>query len=329
MGRVLVAGGTGSLGTAVVSRLVEQGEHVVVMAEPGTRINATLAGLDVEYRFSDIRDRPGVVRALRGTDRAYNVAGLAALTDALHTRMVAVNVKGARTFAEGCAEAGIERLVHVSSVSAIGYPPNGEIANESFDFSRSVCTNSYALTKRAGEEAVLRVAERTGLDVSVIVPAAVVAAHSDLRDGWAALVSLAARGRLIAYPPGGLSVCALEDFLVGALAVMERGASRERYIVTTSNLTYADFFALVCNVVGRPPPRAALSERALRALAAAGRTITFGQPKTPLVAKENVDLMTSNLYYDPLRARSELGVSEGSVHDSVAAVHQWLQEGAR
>lgn len=329
MGRVLVAGGTGSLGTALVARLVEQGEHVVVMAEPQTRVNATLANLEVEYRFADIRDRAGVVRALRGTERAYNVAGVAALTNTLHDRMVAVNVQGARTFAEACAEVGVQRLVHVSSISAIGYPPPGEVVDETFEFSRSVCMNSYALTKRAGDEAVLRVAERTGLDVGVIVPAAVVAPHSDLRDGWAALVGLAARGRLVAYPPGGLSVCALEEFVSGSQAVMSRGASRQRYIVTTTNLPYADFFALVCEVVGRPAPRAALSERALRSLAAAGRAITLGCSTTTLLAKENVDLMTSNLYYDPSRARTELGVTPGSVRDSVAAVHEWLREGAR
>ncbi len=329
MTRTLVAGGTGSLGTALVDHLVRAGHDVVVMTEPDVLINDTLAALDLDLRVADVRDRARVTRALRGVDRVYNLAGVAIPLNRLHDAMTVVNVHGARTMALSCAEAGVQRLVHVSSISAVGYPPAGESADERFDVRRSVCTNSYALTKRAGEDAVLGVADSTGLDVSVLVPAAVVAPWSHRRTGWAALVDLAMRGRLVAYPPGAVSLCSLSAFRDGATAVMERGKRSERYVVTTETLSYAALFGLINDVVGRPAPRFALSGRTLRVLARMARAVTIPSRRSLLVAEESVDLMIAHLSYDATRARTELGVDPGSVRESVQAVHTWLLGGAR
>lgn len=205
MSRILVTGATGSLGSALVRALVADGDEVSAMVLPGDRMGGIEPVRDnVQIRFADVRDPVTLDQAFRDVEIVYHVAGVAVTLNRLHRQMLAVNVDGARNVAEAAARAGVRRLVHTSSISAVGYPPAGEIADEHFDMTRSVCSNSYAETKTIGERALLEVAERRGLDAVVVNPSAVIAPYSDLRYGWAGFVQMAQRGVLRGTRPGGL-----------------------------------------------------------------------------------------------------------------------------
>lgn len=326
MAKVVVAGGTGSLGTLLSVRLARDGHEVTVMGHPADRVNRELAQAPVRFRFADIRDATAVRDVLTGCDHAFNVAGIAVLSDRRHAEMAAVNVQGARVFAEQCSEAGVQRLVHVSSISAIGYPPASVVADEDFPYATSVASNSYSLTKRAGDEAVEAVAGRTGLDVRIVCPSAVVSTWSDLKEGWAALITMAARGKLRVAPPGGLSLCSQTAFVTGAVGAMDRDAPRHRYILSTQYLSYRDFFAMVNRIVGAPPPQMVVPPVVLAAIGAVGRGLTLGCVVPTLMAPENLDLMAAHLRYDAGRARADLDMDPGDVEASVTDVYRWLKE---
>lgn len=326
MGQVAVAGGSGSLGTMLVQQLLADGEEVTVLLEPGTRPNRLISESQARLVVADIRDENALFRAVDGARCAYNVAGVSALDNRRHADMFAVNVQGARIFAQVCARAGVERLVHVSSISAVGYPQPGQIADETFPVTDSQLTNSYALTKNLAEQAVTQVAETTGLEVCFVCPSAVVAPWSDLRDGWAAVVKMASQGRLRAAPPGRVSLCSQEAFLSGTVGAMRRGIPGQRYILASEDLTYLEFFTLINQVVARPPVRVVVPGAVLAAVAGAVRALTFDRYTSPLVAKENVDLMRARLRYDPSRAERELGMNRGDVRESIRNVYRWLIE---
>lgn len=255
MSRILVTGATGSLGSALVRALVADGDEVSAMVLPGDRMGGIEPVRDnVQIRFADVRDPVTLDQAFRDVEIVYHVAGVAVTLNRLHRQMLAVNVDGARNVAEAAARAGVRRLVHTSSISAVGYPPAGEIADEHFDMTRSVCSNSYAETKTIGERALLEVAERRGLDAVVVNPSAVIAPYSDLRYGWAGFVQMAQRGVLRGYPPGGVALCGIDDLVAGFRAAADRGRAGERYILSTQNISYRDLFGLVCRMVDAPPP---------------------------------------------------------------------------
>jgi nucleoside-diphosphate-sugar epimerase len=327
-GRVLVTGGTGSLGSALVRRLLDDGADVTVLIPPGEG-QGGLAGRDGHYRraVGDIRDPVALAAAMAGIQTVFHLAGVATLLNRLHARMVEVNVEGARNVARAAAAASVARLVHTSSVSAVGYPPDGEIADETFDIARSAATNSYLLTKRAGEEAVLAEGRRGGLDVVVVNPAAVIAPYSHPRHGWAALVRRARARRLVAAPPGGLAVCATSELVAGQLAACARGRAGRRYILTTANLTYRELFALVCREVGCRPPRLTVPAPAVRLAGRAGQLAALAHRdpmRSPVLVPENAALGVRSLYYSPSRARGELGIAVGDITASVREVDRWL-----
>jgi nucleoside-diphosphate-sugar epimerase len=327
-GRVLVTGGTGSLGSALVRRLLDDGADITVLIPPGEGPGG-LAGRGGQYRrmVGDVRDPAALAAAMTGVDTVFHLAGVATLLNRLHARMVEVNVQGARNVARAAAQASVTRLVHTSSVSAVGYPPGGEVADEAFDFARTATTNSYLVTKRAGEEAVLAEGARSGLDVVVVNPAAVIAPYSHPRHGWAALVSRARAGRLLAAPPGGLAVCATAEFVAGELAARSRGRPGRRYILATANLTYRELFATVCREVGGEPPRLTIPAPVVRLAGRAGQVAALAcrdPMRSPVLVPENAALGIRTLYYDPARSRRELGVAAGDIAASVREVNRWL-----
>lgn len=330
MSRVMVTGGTGSLGSALARHLIDTDEDVTVLVPPGSGPGGLR---DHVGRFrevtGDLRDPASLRAAVAGHTEVYHVAGEPTLLNRLANRMWQLNTVGAKWMAQAAAAAGVRRFVHTSSVSAIGYPPDDEIADERFDFDRTVVHNAYLTTKRAGELAVLDVRARTGMEVVVVNPAGVIAPFSDRRFGWAALVERARRRRLTTWLPGGVSVCAAADLVAGQVAAMRRGRDGERYILATANLSYRELFTLTCAALDLPAPTRAVPPLALRGAArlvglyAATRRDPL---RAPLLVPENAAIALRRIYYDPAKARAELGLPTSDLADAVRAVDRWLNE---
>ncbi len=150
MPTVLVTGATGLVGSHVTRLLVERGDRVRVTVRDRSRLD-NLEGLDVERVTCDVLDRRAVRRALRGADRLFHIAGMTSLRANRET-VFRVNVQGTRTVLEEALRAGVERVVHVSSVAAIG-PASApdRPADETHVFPAWAEDLPYPASKRAGE----------------------------------------------------------------------------------------------------------------------------------------------------------------------------------
>src|SRR5512135_619113 len=117
--KILVTGGPGFIGSAVVLELLKRGQTVRALVRsrehPGN-----LAGIDVELVQGDLLDSDSLNRAAQGCDQAYHLAAVYAnwLTD---MRVIArVNIEGTRNFLQACLDGHVSRVVYTSSVAALG-----------------------------------------------------------------------------------------------------------------------------------------------------------------------------------------------------------------
>lgn len=319
-GRILVTGGAGYLGSALVTELVRNGEAVTVMTGPDDRA-VQLRGLDrmVEAVRADITDEDSVDAAMRGVSHVYHLAGIASPNSRLAHSIWNVNVLGSYHVAQSAWRHGVQRLVHVSSTAAIGYPPDGVVADERFDARDSVLDNVYAATKRAGERVMLDFGER-GLDVVVVNPAAVFAPASGPPRSWQGLLTAARRGLLRGVPPGGTAVCGARDFVAGAIAAMVKGGSGERYILSSANLTYRGIAELLVEAVGRNHRVRTLPMGLFRTAGAGNRVMRdlVGNPRhDDVLVPENVELMGRHVYYASGKAERELGTPRMSAAELI------------
>ena len=146
--RVLVTGATGFLGSHLCRKLVTDGHWVRILARPTSSL-ATLEGLRVERIFGDVTDGESVRRAVQGQEWVIHAAANLNYWERDEAVQTRVNVDGTRYVAQACRVEGVKRLVHVSSVAAIGIPTDpARPAGEEFPFNLADSGLGYQIHKR-------------------------------------------------------------------------------------------------------------------------------------------------------------------------------------
>jgi nucleoside-diphosphate-sugar epimerase len=277
----------------------------------------------LEVQHGDVRSSDDVARALARVTRVYNIAGIAVPSNRLERKMWEVNVYGVHNVVGQAAKCGVERVVHVSSTAAIGYPPEGVVASERFRFEDSVEDNAYSRTKRYGEQIALGF-NGLGTEVVVVNPAAVIAPGGDKRFGWSGVIDVAMRGLLRVMPRGGSAFCSAADLVDGVLRAMRHGRPGERYILSSQNLSYRELGNLVAAAVGVSAPQLTVPSWILRVLGALNERL-LPRERVSVLVPENVALMTRTLYYDQSKAVRELGISQTPVAAALGLVNAWIR----
>ena len=113
---VLVTGGTGFLGRAVIRQLSQADYRVRTLMRPSRRSPELPAGIPIEVAISSLLDKRGVRAAMVGVNSVVHVAG--AERSGLETALRAVDVEGTRVLVEAARQAGVSRLIYISHLGA-------------------------------------------------------------------------------------------------------------------------------------------------------------------------------------------------------------------
>ena len=321
--RVLVTGGTGFLGANLVAALVERGDTVRVLRRANSSLVA-LEGLPVDHVIGDILDPAAVDQAVRGCDLVFHVAALASYWRAQRAQIYRVNVEGTRTVMEACLRAGVPRVVHTSSVAAIGIAPRGTIADETTPFDALSATFAYADSKRRAEEVVQQAIAR-GLDVVIVNPATVFGAGDHYLNTGRIVIEYG-RGRIPVVPPGGMCVVDVDAVVQGHLLAAARGRTGERYILGGENLTHRQIAATIAAVTGRRAPRLVVPRPLLGPLARLVDAFNRISPWPPLVSGEQIRLSGEDFFFDSGKAVRELGYPLMPFRGAVEKAYRWYRD---
>jgi dihydroflavonol-4-reductase len=315
---VLVTGATGLVGSHVTRLLVERGDRVRVSVRERSRLD-NLEALDVERVTCDVLDRRQVRRALRGVDRVFHIAGMTSLR-APRDVLFRVNVQGTRVVLEEARRAGVERVVHTSSVAAIGPAPRGSTADERQPFPAGALDVPYVHAKREAEAEALRAAA-AGLPVVIVNPAHVFGA-GDVYRSSTDLVLRFLRRQIPAYVDGALNVVDAEDVARGHLLAEERGRPGERYILGNRNFTLDRLLADLGRLSGVAPPALKLPVPAALALARAAEALSG----TPPITQVEVRAASQWWAYRSTKAKRELGWKPSHHEDTLERTIAWYRE---
>jgi nucleoside-diphosphate-sugar epimerase len=213
--RVLVTGGTGFIGSHLVEALLAQGHEVRCLVRDTQRLG-WIAGLpSVTIAHGGMDEPRSLLEGVRGVDQVYHVAGLTRARAA--PDFFRVNGEGTRHLVHACLEAprGPRRIVHLSSLAAVGPTPRATACAEDIS-PRPV--SPYGWSKLQGETAVL--GARDSLHVTVLRPPVV---YGPRDRGVLEVVRWVARGLLPmpAGPSRNLSLCYVQDLVTALLTAGE------------------------------------------------------------------------------------------------------------
>jgi dihydroflavonol-4-reductase len=249
MGRTLVTGGTGFIGSHLVRELARRGDELRLLVREGREPRA---GIDYERAVGDVRDRDSVRRAMEGVSRVFHVAGTTSLRRADRDRVFEVNVGGTRNVMEEALAAEVERVVLTSTVGALGPAEPGTTADEENAFTAAPLGIPYIDSKHEAEALAMRLAAQ-GLPVVIVNPAFVLG-PDDPKGTSNGLVRRLLLRQIPAFVDGALNVVDVRDVARGHLLADERGTAGERYILGGRNFTLQRLLADVARIAGVPPP---------------------------------------------------------------------------
>jgi dihydroflavonol-4-reductase len=334
MPTALVTGPTGFVGAGLVSALLSRGYRVRAYARPawkgrqlplppGTRAGGPGIPGTIETWYGDIRDADALEQAASGCDLAFHTAAVVSFRREDRDEQLSVNVGGTKAVAEACLKAGVGRLVHTSSIAALGWRDDGGLVDESVPFNWPPSL-TYRYSKHLGEMEVLAAARR-GLDAVVVNPSVIVGPGDRYVHGGQ-YVRDASRGKLFAYPIGGVNMVAVSDVVAGHIAAAERGRAGQRYILGGVNLTHREAFALVASVVGGRGPKLPVPRAGVLAIAAAAELLAALTRTAPIITRDLVAGVGRYQWYSIARARAELGYNPVSLEKSLRDAYIWYRD---
>jgi dihydroflavonol-4-reductase len=318
MAKTLVTGATGMVGAHVARALVERGDEVRVTV-PQRRSIEALADLDAEIVTADVIDRRDVRRALKGVDRLFHVAGATGLRTGWY-ELHRVNVVGTRVALEEALRAGVQRVVHTSTASAIGPADGRPTTDETQSFNAARVGLTYANAKAEAEREALRICAQ-GLPVVIVNPAHVLG-RDDIQRSSTELVRRFLRREIPMYVDGALCIVGAADVARGHLLADERGVVGERYILGGRNFTNDRLFADLSRLSGVEAPAVKLPLHAALALA----RVAEAAPGRPAITTEEVRALSLRWAYRSTKAKRELGWEPGHHELPLVETIEWYRE---
>ena len=265
--RAFVTGGGGFIGRHLVGLLRDAGSGVRALAR-STASAQRLREAGCEVVVGDASDEALLRSAVQGCDVAYHLAGdyRVGIRRSERAAMEAANVTATERLLDAAVDAGVPRIVHVSTINAFG-DTGYRVVDETYQRPRPYrYVSVYDETKH---RAHLAAHERIGAGAPVLIamPGGVYgpADHSSL----GGVLQQAAQGRLAALTFGdaGLNMAHVEDIATGILLVGERGRLGDAYVLGGEITTLAELVRRVAAITGRRPPRLATPPWLLRAAA--------------------------------------------------------------
>lgn len=317
--KVLVTGANGFLGSWVTRRLVQEGLDVVILRRMKSDLSDIL-DIRAPHVIGDVVDYDSLAQHLEGVDTVFHLAGLVAYSPSKRSAMTKVNVDGTRNVVRACLEKRVRRLVHLSSVVAIGASFDGsQPLNEESEYNVEHLDLGYFETKRAGEKVVQEAVKNSGLNAVILNPSTIYG-RGDAKKGSRNTQLKVARGKFPFYTSGGVNVVAVEDVVEGIWRAWNTGRSGERYILSGENITIKELFHKIAREAHVEPPAFYLPNCIVRGLGKIGDWLE-ANGKPGFVTSENAQTSILYHWFNAEKSKRELGMtyrsSDEAIHNSV------------
>jgi dihydroflavonol-4-reductase len=320
----LITGATGFVGSAVARNFARRG-HALRLLTRSTSDRRNLEGLDAEIVTGDLTDPASLARAAAGCQYVIHVAADYRFWVPDPAGMMRANVEGALAMVRAAAEAGAKRIVHCSSVAALGQIGDGTPADEATPTNEADFVGVYKRSKYQAERAVLELAARESLPVVVVNPAAPVGPRDIKPTPTGKMVLDTAAGRVPAYIDTGLNIVHVDDVAEGHALALERGRVGERYVLGGENMLLKDVLALISTVAGRSPPRIRLPEAVVWPVAWAMEKTAGLTGIVPMMTRDHLKMARKKMFYSSAKAETELGYKARPAREAVEDAVTWFR----
>lgn len=249
---ILVTGGTGLVGTYLLRELVKMNKPVKALyrSAPSPLLTPE-ENKKIQWIRGDILDAALLEDVMQGVKQVYHCAAVVSFNPSRKSELFKINVEGTANVVNAALAASVKKLVHVSSVSAMGRIRNNQVINESMYWTPETSNSNYGRSKYLAELEVWRgIAE--GLEAVIVNPTIIFGAGDWLQGS--SKIFKTVYDEFPWYTQGTSGFVDVRDVVRAMILLMEHDIKSERFIICEGNHSYRDVFNSIAKEFGKKPP---------------------------------------------------------------------------
>jgi dihydroflavonol-4-reductase len=296
-GMILVTGGTGFLGSYIIKHLVEKGYAVRAIRRSNnipSWISKEIMN-KVEWVEGDVLDVVALEEAMEGIDTVIHSAAVVSFVKKDRQNMYQVNVEGTANVVNMMLEKNIRRLVHISSVAALGRSAGGGHVNEEKKWEESKVNTHYAKSKYKAELQVWR-GMGEGLEAVILNPGTILG-YGDWNSSSCAIFKNVFE-EFKWYATGINGFVDVEDVAKAAVQLMESNISEQRYIVNGDTWPFKKLQDTIADGFGRKRPSRRTTAFLFGMAWRLEKIKSIFTGKKPLLTKESARVAQSQTWFE-------------------------------
>ncbi|MEM9929479.1 MAG: NAD-dependent epimerase/dehydratase family protein [Bacteroidota bacterium] len=294
---LLLTGATGFFGRRLAQALAKAELPFKALVRSTSDVtNLEALGKYCTLVIGDLNDPDSLLTAFAEVDTIIHAAALVSFQTTDRERLLFVNGEGTANVVNMALEAGVRRLVHLSSVAVLNRRDGGPIVTLKDRWPETRPNTSYAESKFFAEREVWR-GQAEGLEVAVLYPTHMLGTGDWQHEHAPRLWRQAARERGF-YPTGTTGFVDVDDVVEATLAILERDQDGERFLLNAENMPWKEAMRLMASSINAKPPtlRVPAWQSALLWPVELLRARLTGAK--PLITKESHQNVQANFRYD-------------------------------
>ena len=320
---ILVTGGSGLVGKELITQLLAQNKKVVALYNntPLPSFNSSLL-TPFQCNILDVMGLEEVMQ--QNIQQVFHCAALVTFNPKRKHELFKVNIEGTANMVNAALNAGIKKMVYVSSVSALGLLNQGAAINEEIVWTEQNGNSNYGESKYRAELEVWRgIGE--GLNAVIINPSIILGAGN--WNGGSSQIFKSVYDEFPWYTEGVNGFVDVRDVVAAMIQLMESDITAERFIVSGENASYQHIFNLIANAFDKKIPKKKVTPLLAKIVWRLEAVKSSFTGKDPLLTKETATSALMKVYYDNSKLKQFLPqFNYRSIEDTITHTCAALQQ---
>ncbi len=324
--KIFVTGGTGFIGSHLVPYLIQQGHSVTCLVRKTSRTAAlTAAGAALVY--GDVNDCEAILSGMQGSDWLFHLANLYSMWLPDPGEFTRVNIDGTRNVLEAALQAGIQKVIYVSTVAVFGKP--AEIPFNEACIPGAKLFSEYARTKAAADQIAWQLFQEKGLPLVALYPGIVLGAGDDKPSGVYIRDIVYGRVPSVIFKNSIETYVYVKDVCTAILRAAEKPDNLgEKYLIGNEAYNGLDYVRLLCEAGNMRMPPFRLPDWMVMSAAylLTGLSSVTKQPPWWGLSVEAGRTLQAGFYYSGEKACRELGLTYTPIRVALKESVDWYRQ---
>ncbi|HPH90816.1 MAG TPA: NAD-dependent epimerase/dehydratase family protein [Ferruginibacter sp.] len=292
---ILVTGGAGLVGKELIQQLLNKGNPVTAIFNKTAlpSFNTDLLQ-QVKCNILDVQGLEEIMQQHR-IEQVYHCAAIVTFNPSRKYELFKINIEGTANVVNAALNTGVKKLVHVSSVAALGRIRENEAITEKMNWTEETSNSNYGKSKYMAELEVWRgIAE--GLEAVMVNPTMILG-YGDWNTGSSQMFK-SVYNEFPWYAEGVTGYVDVRDVVKAMIALMESNINAERFIISAEDRSFKEVFTLMASAFGKKAPHKKVTPFIAKVVWRLEAIKSLFSGKDPLVTKETAKTALATVHFD-------------------------------